>query len=122
MSANAYPLRSTTPEARRHVVRIQGAGTSDPVNEHARSVTVTRTGAGAYRATWNENPGGFVGVSYGLTATTPADLAGHTVVTAPWDATNRRLDFVLYNATFAAHDLEATEYIALDVTFNPSGV
>ena len=116
----AYPTRSTTPEAEEHIIRIQGAGSSAPVNEVARGVTVTRTGAGAYRITWAEDPGAHVASFATLEAATPGNLAGHTVVFDTY--ASKVQDFVLYNASFAAHDLVATEYINIRVTFKRTAV
>lgn len=117
----AYPARSTTPELEEHLIRIQGAATSDPVNETARGVVVTRTGTGAFLITWAEDPGTYVLASCGLEAATPGDIAGHTVVFDTYDTAGTQA-FILYNAADAAHDLATAEYINIRVAFKRTGV
>jgi hypothetical protein len=119
---NAYPHRTTRPESQEHLIRFEGAGSSAPVKHLGAGVTITREGTGAYRATWTDGPGVFLCVTFGLEADTPGDLAGHTVVADVYDVDNKRLDFVLYNASDAAHDLVADEYITVRAVFSTSAV
>lgn len=123
MSQHAFPVRSAQPELVAHPVRALGV-TSGPsiTKELGDGLTVTRTGAGAYRLTWSENPGTFVVAVGSLQAATPGDLAGHTMIFDTWDSTNLRLDLVVYNATFAAHDLVANEYLDIVVWFKRTSV
>lgn len=120
MSLQAFPARSTTPEVEEHLIRIQGAGAADPVNETARGVTVTHVATGQYRITWAEDPGAYVGATYGLEAATPGDAAGHTLIFDTY--ASNVLDFIVYDAADAADDLEANEYATLRVAFKRTGV
>lgn len=114
---DGYPVRSTQPESYDHTIRILGVNGS-VTQEDGPGITVTRTGEGAYRATWAENPGAYKGVvGFGFEAATPGDLKGYTVVADTWDSTNLRLDFVVYDSAFAAADLIANQYLTLNVRF-----
>lgn len=114
---DGFQSRMTIGGIKEHVIRLLGADDAHPTKEVGQGITVTRTGEGAYRITWAKNPGAFVGWSHGFGAATPADLAGYTAVRDTWDATNLRLDFVVYDETFAAADLVANQYIDIVVRF-----
>lgn len=113
-----YQARSTIAESRKYLIRLLGANGADPTKQLGRGVTVTRTGEGAYRIQWADNPGQFVGWRVGLAAATPADLKGYTVVRDTYDATNARLDFVVYDSTFTAADIIANQYLDIEVEFS----
>ena len=117
----AAPQRNTQAECIGHCVRGQG-GSSTITKEIGPGVALTRTGAGAYLLTWDENPGVFMGVLATLAAATPGNLAGHTVIFDTYDATTRTLPFVVYNASFAAHDLAANEYVHIEAKFARTSV
>lgn len=114
---DASELRATNPDQWDHIIRSVG-GASAITKVYGPGVAVTRTGAGAYLLTWSENPGTFVAATYGFSATTPGDLAGHTVIYGAYNATAFTLAFVVYNASFAAHDLAALEWVTNRVTFS----
>lgn len=116
-----FRVNHSAPDVRRHAVYLTGAGTSAPTVRSGPSVTVTRTGTGAYTITWSEYPGVFLGWRADLGASTPADVAGHTVVRDDYDTATKSLPFVLYNASDAAHDLAASEYLDIEVTFKMTG-
>lgn len=110
--------KTSIPDERKYRVRILGVNDANPTQELGQGVTVTRTGEGAYRITFAETPGTFIGWSCAFGAATPADLAGYTAVRDTWDADNKRLDFVVYNSTFAAADLVADQYADIVVEFS----
>lgn len=124
MSLGAFPVRSgNVPEFVEYQLRLLGTGAADPTVEvGGGGMTVTRTGSGAYRIAWAENPGTYVGGGVTVAAATPADVAGHTCIADTWDATNFRFDWTLYNAADAAHDLAANEYFIVRVMFRRGGV
>ena len=122
MTMNAYPVRSTQPEVQTHRVRLPGTGASAPTKERGNAITVTRTATGVYRPTFADNPGTFEGVTVGLQAATPADLKGFTVVADTWDSTNLRLDVSVFNASDAAADIAAKQYVMLDIAFAQTAV
>lgn len=113
-----YESLSTIPEERKYRIRLLGVNGADPTKELGRGVTVTRTGEGAYRITFSGVPGTFIGWSCNFGAATPADLKGYTAVRDTWDATNKRLDFVVYDSTFTAADLIANQYADIEVVFS----
>ncbi len=117
-----YPPRSSEPEVREHEIRILGTGAADPTLELGHGVAVTHTGTGAYKITWDRDPGTFLRWFPGLGAATPADLAGYTVVRDTYDAATRSLAFVVYDETFAPADLAATQYLDLGVRFKATYV
>lgn len=123
MATTAFTTRSNVPDEVTHRVRLLGANDAHPTAETGGGgITATRTGEGAYRVTFAESPGIFVGWACGLGAATPGDLAGYTAVRDTYDATNFRLDFVVYNSSFAAADLIANQYIDLAMTFKRTNV
>jgi len=125
MSANTdfFPPKVTEPELREHLFRLLGTGAAHPVAEVAPGgVTITRTGVGTFRITYDRNPGVFVNWSKDLGAATPGDVKGHTVVRDTWDADNKRLDIALFNAAEAADELNATEYLDIVLRFKETDV
>jgi hypothetical protein len=117
------PLRSTVTEGYDCVVKITGINGANPTNVIAPGCTVTRTGEGAYLITWGESPGTYKGLKgFGFEATTPADLAGYTVVTGVYNATAKTLAFVVYNSSFAAADLIAAQSLTLNLGFSFSSL
>lgn|SRR3990167_658290 len=124
MALDAKPVRTNLAEVVTHRLFLLGANGADPsVVYGAAGVTVTRTGEGAYRVAFGENPGTFVGFTYGFGATTPGDLKGYTVVhDEPFDTTNYRFDFVVYDSTFTAADIIAAQHLTLHIDFARSNV
>lgn len=112
---------SSVPDERHIRVRLLGTGTT-PTVELGQRVTVTRTAAGVYKVTFDEGQGTFVGFAWALGAATPGDVKGHTVTrdtyTAPTATASGFIEVSLWSATFAADDLQATEYMDLDFVFS----
>lgn len=115
-----YDLQSNVPALKAHVVRMVG-GSSAVTKVYGPGVAVTRTDTGDYTLTWSENPGTFIGATYGLSATTISDLAGHTVVFGAYGSSDYTLDLTLANASDAAHDLAALEWITVVAWFSETG-
>lgn len=114
-------LRTTSALVTEHVVRAVG-GAAAVTKVTGPGVTVTRTGTGAYSVTFSENVGVVLTAVASLQATTPGDLAGHTVVFAPYNTTTKVLAFVVYNAADAAHDLAALEWVSLNIKTSASSL
>jgi hypothetical protein len=112
------PGYTNVPEERIYRCRLLGTGTT-PTKEVGDGLTVTRTAAGVYKITFSGfNPFALIGFYWGLGATTPGDVKGHTVTRAGAVAVSSgvvSLEVSLWSATFAADDLQATEY--MDLTF-----
>ncbi len=116
-------LRSNQQELVAHVFRLQGAGAavltiSEPAN--AAGVSVGRTSAGIYTLTWTDDPGSFVGATYGFEDTTPANLDDHSCITDNY--ASKVLTFTVYDGSPAVDDLESTEYLTVVAWFKQTGV
>ncbi len=120
MSFPDKPIRGLIPEHGLHLIRFVG-GTTAVTKVYGPGVAVTYTGTGDYLLTWAENPGAFLGMTYGLQATTVADIKGHTVVAGVFNTTTFTLVVKLTNASESLHDLAALEWITLACHFSPSG-
>lgn len=116
MSLDAFPLRSSEAETYQTEIRLLGTGADVPTKELGKGITVARTGTGVYTLTWADNPGTFLGWSPGLGAATPADVAGYTVVRDTY--ASKVLAISLFDATAAAVDLAADEYLDISVRFS----
>ena len=118
-----YPTRTNIPEDRRFVLRGLGADGADLTVEagDGSGATLPRTGEGVYKVVLPFNPGDFKKWSWALGAATPANLLGYTVVrdTPAWDSTTKTwsMSFTVGNASNAAADLIADEYIDLELVF-----
>ena len=117
-----YPPKDSIPDLRTYRIRVLGVNGADPTEQLGQGVAVTRTGEGAYKITFAQNPGTFVGWSYAFGAATPADLKGYTAVrdtfTAQSGTTLGYLEFVVYDSTFTAADLIANQYADITVEFS----
>jgi hypothetical protein len=117
-----YPPKDSIPDLRTYRIRILGVNGADPTEQLGQGVAITRTGEGAYKITFAQNPGTFVGWSCSFGAATPADLKGYTAVrdafTAQSGATLGYLEFVVYDSTFTAADLVANQYADITVEFS----
>jgi hypothetical protein len=51
---------------------------------------------------------------------TPAGLAGWSIVATPYDSTNKRVDINVYNSTFALANLAANQWLNVTLTFKES--
>ena len=123
--AAPHPARASRPHVVKYFMRLLGANGADlTIEEGAGIKSVARTGEGAYRITFQQDPGYFLGLAgFGFMATTPGDLKGYTlVIDGPYDATNFILDFVVYDSSFAAADLIAAQWATLEIAFSEHGV
>ncbi len=114
-----YPQNSTKTnvlEERVYRARIEGTGASAPTKDLGNGVTVARQAEGVYRFSFTDNPGTLIGFHHGLGGAT---TKGHTVtrseLTAPSGDTPAYVDLSVWDASAAADDLEADEF--LDATF-----
>jgi len=104
-----------------HVVNAVGGSTA-VTKVNGPGVAVTRTGTGLYLLTWSDLPGNFLGLTWGLNATTPANIAGHTIAAGLYSATAGTLAISVYNAADALHDLAALEWMTLVCYFSATSV
>lgn len=101
--------------------KIQGANTDAPTISEGTGFTVARTGTGAWTITFTKSYAALVAFTWGLQASTPADVKGHTVIVDDL-ASGTTLPLVIYNASDAAHDLVATEYLTFTAVFRAGAV
>jgi hypothetical protein len=118
---NAYPVRVTEPEVWGYIVVLTGAGAATPTKTLGQGVTVGRSGAGVLSLTWGENPGTFLGCTFGFGATTAADLDGWTVSHGPLSA-SYVLPLAVFDEAPAAADLPAATTLTLIAWFKRTGV
>jgi hypothetical protein len=105
------------------VTKITGrvvGGTAAVTRTKGKGFTVAYVSTGRYRITYAEAYYEQIAVSHGLMATTPGDIAGHTVVFGV--LSGRVQDVYLYNASDALHDLAALEWISFEATFRAGTV
>ncbi len=119
-----FPSKSNLPEDRRFCLRGLGGNGVDLTVEagDGSGATLVRTGEGVYKIVLPFNPGDFKKWSWALGAATPANLLGYTVVRDTpdgWNNTTKTwsMPFTVGNASNAAADLIADEYIDLELTF-----
>lgn len=112
------PSKSCVHEERIIRIRLLGTGAADPTVEYGPSMTVLRQATGVYRITLLEGRGLFIGIGgYVFGAATPGDVKGQTLTRDTWDATNKQLDLAVWSSTFAADELQATEYLDVSLVF-----
>lgn len=91
-----YPGKTNIPEERLYPCRILGTGAANPTKQAGPGVTVTRTGAGAYRFTFAKDPGTFVGLrGCDFGALTQSSVVGLNLVRSVWDSTNKTIDVLV---------------------------
>jgi hypothetical protein len=120
--ANAYPLRTTQPEAKCHFVRLDGAGAAAPTKTYGDGVTVARSGAGVLTLTWTDTPGTFLGATFGFGATTASDVDGFTACHGAYSTTTLVLPVNVFSDTPAAADLPANTSLTIIVWFKTTAV
>lgn len=119
-----YPVRANEPETQKHNIVLEGGSSAVSIFAGGRGMTITRDGTGVYTLAFTENPGTFLGWKWALGAATPANVATVRAIRDEYDSATYSLQFTLYDddATPAAHDLAADEYLDIELTFKQSGV
>ncbi len=99
------------------------SGPSISSGVRGKGVTVTRTGTGAYLATFDDEWSSLVVSNCQLSAGTPGALAGHTVIFDEPAVTAGvvTIAFIVYSAADAVHDLVADEYLELMFVVRATG-
>lgn len=114
------PSKTNIAEERLYRVGMTGNATSTPTRRAGPGVTVTRTGVGVWRFSFNDNPGTFVGITgFAFRADTASGVKGYSLsagaYVAPSGSTDGYIDVSLWDSSNAAVDLTTTQY--LDITF-----
>ena len=121
-TSNLNPVRSTSAELHVHeVIAVGGSSAITKVNGTGPGIAVTRLDTGDYKLTWSQDPGpNLRGVVASLQATTPGDIAGHTVICGAFVAesgsTSATMLVNVYDAADASHDLAALEWFTVQFT------
>lgn len=119
--AQFYPVRSGVQEMTEYTVRILGTGAATPTKQEGEGVTVSYTSAGKYKVAFAEDPFQFISAIGTFIATTTADLKGYTVVFEDYNSTAKTISFVVYNSSFSAADLAATQRLCVVLRFARTG-
>jgi hypothetical protein len=119
------PEFSNLTSGRRYHVGITGTGASAPTKRFGDGITVTRTAEGVLKFSFASHPGYFKGFRPGvLRADTPGDVKGHTITAGayvpPAAGVAGYVELSLWDSTFAADDLDATEYLEGEFVFSES--
>lgn len=115
------PLRTTVQEATDYSIRLLGTGAANPTKQEGEGVVVTRTGPGVFRVQFAENPFQFIGAFGNFLSNLMTDVKGWTIVFGDYDPVNYRIAFSLFNSTFAAVELAATQRVCILLKFSRSG-
>ena len=121
---DAYETKGTQSEIVETFVRFVG-GTAAVTKVEGVGVTVAWTATGIVTLTWAENPGRFMGVTWGLQATTASALKGYTVVAGVFSTTAFTLAINITGdgggGAPALADLAALQWCNLRVSFARNG-
>ena len=126
MSYDAYDSQDTEQDVRHHLVRMVG-GAAAVTKVIGKGIAVARTAAGRYTLTWTDNPGTFLGYSFGLQSTTINALRGCTVTVGVFNTTAFTLEVDVWDflaqlaGVTVARDLAALEWLSLDLVFKLTG-
>ena len=117
---DADPLRTTEADMKYVEVRLLGTGAAIPTKVLGKGITVARTGVGVYTLTFAKSPGNWCGALVGLDATTGSDIKNHSVIVTATSTTVVTVTF--WDASAAAHDLAALEWINLVLRYKTVAV
>ena len=119
--SNLNEVRSPSNELQHHCIRAVGSA-SAITKVTGPGVSVARLDTGDYQLTWSQDPGNLLGVGAYLSATTPGNLAGHTVIPGAFvpatGSTNATLLVNVFDAADASHDLAALEWVTVIAEFS----
>jgi hypothetical protein len=121
MAGDGYELHSSQPETWSHFVKFVG-GTTAVTKLYGPGVSVTYVSTGVVDVTWAENPGTYLGFTFGLHATTVSALKGYTIVGGDYNATTRTVRLNITNSSFALADLAASQWAMLHFLFKQTAV
>src|SRR5689334_7853496 len=96
-------------------VRLLGTGAAVPTKVNGYNVLVARSGVGVLSLTVVDVVGLYAGAVYGFEASTPANLAGFTVVLTP--TSNNVIGVQIYNGSNTLTDLAAAQWLNLTLKF-----
>ncbi len=121
MSFQAQPLRCSQAEVVDTLIRFVG-GTAAVTKVEGVGVSVAWTATGIVTLTWAENPGRFMGLTWGLQATTASGVKGYTVVPGVFSTTAFTLAINITGASEALVDLAALQWCNLRIAFARTGI
>lgn len=119
MSRNVFDVRAKQPDLVLVTGRILGAnGSVSKVT--GKGWSIAYVSEGLYTITFKENNGTFLGWTYGLQATTPADVDGWTAVIGAYTTTTPSaptIQISVYDATPTIADLVALNWLSFIFMF-----
>lgn len=122
MSLDAFDVRSNKAGLRLEVVTMEGTGAAAPTKLYGPGVTISRTSEGLYKITWASAPGVFLGMTYGLGAAAPADVAGYSVAHDTYSTSTRSIEVLVSEADDSIVDLADDEFLTLTFLFATTAV
>lgn len=115
-----FNRKSSTAEERTYKVGITGTGAADPAKRYGQGVTVTRTGVGVFKFTFDKNPGNFKSWGCDVGATVPGNVKNYSWARGDYDTTGGvfSISVSLFTGAGAAVELAAAQYLDLEFTFS----
>lgn len=109
MSDSFQPLVSE-PGLRTYISKFVG-GTAAVTEVFGNGTTVTYISTGIVDLYWADNPGTFIGATFGFQATTASGVKGYTVVPGVYNTSTRKLRLNITNASESLTDLAALQWL-----------
>lgn len=115
-----FDPQSSEPEVRQYLVKFVG-GTNAVTKVFGQGVTVTYSTTGIVVLTWVDNPGTFIGATFGFQATTASGVKGYTCVPGAYSASGKSLTLNITNASESLTNLAALQWLTCSVFFKATG-
>lgn len=119
--AQFFDCMASEPEFRSYFIKFVG-GAAAVTKVFGQGVTVTYSATGIVNLTWTENPGNFLGATFGFQATTASAVKGYTCVPGVYNASTKTLTLNITGATEVLTDLAALQWLNCWVMFKASSV
>lgn len=118
--ADSFDGRYSEPEVREHLIRFVG-GTNAVTKVLGNGITVSYVSTGVVDLVWTDDPGTFLGATFGFQATTQSGVKGYTVVAGAYNASTKTLRLNITGASEALVNLAALQWLTCRVLFTELG-
>lgn len=116
--SNFAQILASEPQSRLVILRVQGNTTTVFTKVFGSGITLTRTGVGVHRLTFNSFNGKPIGViGFNFEDATMSVPKGFTVTSQAWASATNSIDISVWDSTFAAKDLAVTTFMNLLLLF-----
>ena len=119
--ADVFDAKTSEPELRHYLVKFVG-GTAAITEVFGNGTTVTYISTGIVDVYWADNPGTFVGATFGFQATTASGVKGYTCVPGVYNTSTRKLRLNITNASESLTDLAALQWLTCSIYFKATNV